>query len=271
MNRILFFVTILISSMLMSASAFAWDSASLWYDPAEGAKATPYDIMPGGGGVLATGGQSDFAITCANCHIKGATGYGAIGLTITPALPTMYKPGMKYDFTVKMTGEHLGMGMCDQYVLGNINQFAMTFEDAAGKPVGTLSTDYGTSSACPKAAPDPKTFKGSTYLYSDCRAVISTPEPNRTSWTFSWTAPTKGSGGITAFWGAVDGDCMMDSKMDDVVVGNGQMGEGLASYVAPRPHLGPGSNPALGNGMAPWSLAFAPLVGAIIAWRRKRK
>lgn len=262
MNRIVIFCTVVFGSLLAASPALAWDSSNLWYDPAEGAKASPYNVMPGGGGILATGGAGDYAITCANCHIKGADGYGSIGLTITPPVPTTYKPGTKYDFTVSMTGEHRGLSGCSQYVLGNVNQFAITFEDASGKQVGSFTTDYGTSASCPQTPPDSK-FTGSTYIYKDCRAVISTPAPDRTSWTFSWTAPASGTGSVGVFWGAVDGDCMMDSKMDDVVVGNAQTGEGMASYAPPKR-----SSP--GGGSLPWSVAVAPIVGVIVAWRRKR-
>lgn len=262
MKRIALFTTVLFGLLLLSAQALAWDSSSLWYDPAEGAKGTPYNTMPGGGGILGTGGQGDYTITCANCHIKGGDGYGSIGLTVTPPPPSMYKPATKYDFTVKMTGEHRGLSGCSPYVIGNVNQFALTFEDASGKQVGSFTTDYASSSSCPTKPPDAK-FTGSTYMYQNCRAVISTPVAGRSSWTFSWTAPAAGTGAITAYWGAVDGDCMMDSKMDDVVVGNASMGEGTASYrPPPKPGL-PGSSYA-------WSFAFAPLVGAIVAWRRKR-
>lgn len=265
MNRLLI-VSVLLAASSLEGSALAWDSASLWYDPAAGALAQPYDLAPGGGGVLATGGQGDYSITCANCHMKGATQFGTIGLTITPPIPAMYKPGTTYDFTVKLTGEHLGNeGKCSPYVLGNLNEFAITFEDATGKLAGAFTTEYGTSVNCPQTPPDDKVFMGSTYMYKDCRAVIANPKPDRTSWTFSWTAPSKGAGAVTAFWGAVDGDCMMDSKMDDVVVGNATMSEGMAlNTPAPPP---PDSDP---NAPPPWSLAFLPFMGAAIAWRRKR-
>lgn len=136
-------------------------------------------------------------------------------------------------------------------VKSRIRTVAITFEDATGKLAGAFTTEYGTSVNCTQTPPDDEVFMGSTYMY--------------TSWTFSWTAPSKGAGAVTAFWGAVDGDCMMDSKMDDVVVGNTTMSEGMAlNMPAPPP---PDSDP---NAPPPWSLAFLPFVGAAIAWRRKR-
>jgi hypothetical protein len=45
--------------------------------------------------------------------------------------------------------------------------------------------------------------------------VASTSLTSQGSRYFFWTAPPVGSGIVTAYYGVVDGDCMMDSLNDD--------------------------------------------------------
>jgi hypothetical protein len=151
-----------------------------------------------------------------------------------------YKAGQLYAITVKLVGETLGKTGCDQYVTGNINNFAASIENAAGKSVGVLSSDSGQSSAsCPPANPKPTT--GSTILYGDCHAIASMGSDKRmanvTQWTFQWQAPAAGTGNVTVYWGIVDGDCMMDSLGDDVKTGSIKLVETTAArHHAPRPY-----------------------------------
>src|SRR5262249_40180107 len=75
--------------------------------------APPQSMPPGGGGIVGTGGLSESSIQCVHCHIKPALKIDAI-VTPVPAFGpgTSYVPGQKYQLTVKMTGEHLGMSNC---------------------------------------------------------------------------------------------------------------------------------------------------------------
>jgi hypothetical protein len=220
--------------------ARAFDGQGLWYTPANGGVAPPGNmnaLPPGAGGIFGTGGTHDYNITCANCHLNNMQQQGKIDLMLafSPALQSVagqaaYKPGQTYMVTATMTGEHLGMGGCGPYVTGNINNFAATFENASGKTVGALASDSGqTSASCPSRAPT--VASGTTMLYSDCRVIFSMggdkADANRTSWTFAWTAPGAGTGGVTMYWGVVDGDCMMDSWGDDVKAGTAKIAEGL--------------------------------------------
>ncbi len=232
---------------LFPSLALAWDGPASWYDPANGGNAPPGDmnaIMPGGGGILGTGGARDYNITCANCHLndKGQQGQIDGALAWNPPLPTVngqraYQPGQRYTVTFQLLGEHLGKSGCGPYVTGNINNFAAAFEDASGRPAGVLSSDSGqTATACPSRAPSVN--GGTTMLYGDCHAVFSMggdkADVGRTSWTFTWQAPQAGGGPITISWGVVDGDCMMDSLDDDVKVGTTKLVEATASAAPPR-------------------------------------
>jgi hypothetical protein len=232
MHKLLLCVYFVAATIAVPAAALAWDANAYWWDPAEGAPGQPYDVLPGAGGIIATGGASDHNITCADCHVKAA-GQIDSKFAFNPALVGgAYSPGKTYQVTASLLYEHLGLSGCGPYVNGNVNNFAATFEDANGNVVGTLASDGNTSGAsCQTKLPGQVT--GSTITYGDCHAVTSTSEKDRQSWTFSWTAPAKGAGAVTLYFGMVDGDCMMDSLNDDVKVGTVKLNEGLASLSPP--------------------------------------
>ncbi len=252
--RALMGTSIVASTTLLAGAAAAWDGADLWYKQAEGA-------LPGGGGILGTGSASDHGITCAHCHTNAA-GMIDLQFTFTPTLPLVggqptYTPGQSYQVDVKLTGEHLGTGVCDQYMT-HVNNFAATFEGDSGKLAGVLSSDSGqTSSSCPPNVPM-LPINGTTVLYNDCRAVLASGGEDRTTWTFSWQAPPAGAGTLTLFYGVVDGDCDMSSRGDDVKVGTLKLGEASASLSPP--------------GNSRWAMALASLVPlGLIAARGKRR
>jgi hypothetical protein len=83
-------VSVFVSAAFACATARAWDGDELWFSPAQGAVATPNNLMPGGAGILATGGAQDYNINCSNCHIMGAAGYGTISAEFTPPWGTTY-------------------------------------------------------------------------------------------------------------------------------------------------------------------------------------
>jgi hypothetical protein len=271
----------IIAALLLAPSVGrAWDSDDAWYNPATGSGPVGAmgSILPGAGGLIATGGTSDHNITCAACHIKAE---GRIGVTFTPSPAwslannvAAYAPGQTYAITVKLTGEHLGQSGCSPYVNGNINGFGAAFESDAGKPAGTLASDSGQTAAnCPQA--NPQAMSGTTLTYGDCHAIVSLADKTlagTTSWTFRWTAPPAGTGPVTLFYGAVDGDCMMDSfnvdmyqssggktGIDDVKVGNQRLLEAVASNSPPV-------NPA-----RPYAYALLALLPAFAAFARKRR
>jgi hypothetical protein len=229
--KTIFFVILSIASLFVARTASAWDAPELWYDPAQGAKATPYDVSPGGGGILGTGGQTDFGITCASCHTSGAQNYGSISVDFAPAFNGQYVPGTTYTITATLKGEHLGVSGCDPN-MDNRNQIVVTFEDDMGKVAGVMAGDYGSSASCP-STPPPQGFTGSTLLWKDCHAIIANTQKNVTSWTFKWTAPAQGAGNVTMYYGAVDGDCSMSSMGDDVKAGTMKLTEKTARNDTP--------------------------------------
>ncbi len=257
----------LVLAIVASASlARAWDGDPLWYNPANGKVAQPYNVMPGGGGIIGTGGAGDHAVTCAHCHIKGDASYGTIRVSFNPPFGTTYMPNKQYTVTLNLVGEHLGLSGCGQYVLGNINEFAATFETDSGKVAGAMQADYGSTASCP-TTPPPMGFTGATMMYGDCHAIIAATVKDKTSWTFKWTAPPPGAGNVTFFYGVVDGDCMMDSLKDDVKVGSVTMSEGVMMMAPPRPPNDPAST---FSSFSSFGLAV-PAIGLVVALRRRRK
>jgi hypothetical protein len=253
---------LLVAALVVPARALAWDSNTYWFDPANGAPppaGSQYAVLPGGGGILATGGASDHNITCADCHIKAAEQIDSTFLFDGQPL-TQYSPGHTYQVTAKLLYEHLGLSGCGPYVNGNVNNFGATFEDANGNRVGTLASDGNTSGAsCSSSLP--ATVTGTTLVYGDCHAITSTSTKDLAQWSFSWTAPAVGTGTVTLYYGMVDGNCMMDSLNDDVKVGNAKLTEGAPSAMASPPS---GANTVLAF------IGLYPGLALVAAARRRR-
>lgn len=210
--------------VLLASPAYAWDGSGQWWAPADAAN-------PGSGGIFGTGGAHDYNITCKDCHVdRDELADFDLLLAFSPPLTPMgtafaYVPGQQYQVSVTMQGEDLAVGGagCDQYMM-HTNNFAASFQDASGAPAGTLASDSGqTSGSCPTdwpywpmGSPVPP---GTTGLVRDCQVIFSRMDgdvsQHRTSWQFSWTAPAAG-GAVTLHYGAVDGNCMMNSMEDSV-------------------------------------------------------
>src|SRR5882724_6344409 len=95
-----------IFAVLLPATAQAWDGPELWYSSAAAAQ-------PGGSGIIATGGALDHNVTCANCHLKAESKID-VKFDFAPALPMVGglptpMPGQKYQVSVQLMGEHLGL------------------------------------------------------------------------------------------------------------------------------------------------------------------
>ncbi|MCC6337786.1 MAG: hypothetical protein IT380_27805 [Myxococcales bacterium] len=219
-------------SCLAPPAALAWDGNELWNAPTTGPTS-------GGAGIWGTGSRRDGRITCEACHEPPATGGMPVDLTLAfqPALEQVggapgYRPGRRYTVTATLTGETLGLSGCGQY-LTHTNGFGVSFEDGSGLLAGRLESDLGmNASSCPPTVPQLAT--DSTITYGDCHALVSSATPNRSTWTFVWTAPPAGSGTVTLYWGVVDGDCDMTSRSDQAKTGSRALAEGSASRAGER-------------------------------------
>jgi hypothetical protein len=234
---------------LVSAVAIAFPKAGAWHTAATA-------VSPGASDIYATGGVSDWGLTCANCHIKAP---GLINATVLPpgGWPkknglNAYVPDASYVVTVNLTGEHLAV---NDAAFNNLNSFALTVEDQNGKPQGVFTTDgtnlnkflvsSNSASCLAKTAALPplivgvfswenqqpmtytKNQTGTTFLVGDCHAIVNLTIPNRTDWTFTWKAPKVGTGPLTVYYGVVDGSSHgLNSQDDDVKMGTVKLVEG---------------------------------------------
>lgn len=199
------------ATVLAASPAYAWDGAELWYARADGA-------MPGGGGILGTGGAHDHGITCGDCHVDRPQEVIGLDFVFDPPMGAagpdyLYAPGQRYRVEARLTGANLGTA-CDP---ADHDGFAAAFETDAGAPAGRLESDLGQSAANCPATFDFPPDTGTTGLYGDC-AVVFGNRREVTTWTFYWTAPA--SGAVKLSYGGVDGDCDMMSMGDAVVAGS---------------------------------------------------
>ena len=198
--------------LLASRSAYAWDGPELWYDPADGA-------MPGGDGLLGTGGVHDHGIKCGDCHVDAPMETPGLDFAYTPPMGVagpdlLYTPGQRYRVDVTITGANLGVTNCDR---PEMDGFAAAYETDSGAVAGQLESDVGQSAAsCPPTWTIPPDT-GSTGLYGDCAVVFGNKRGVRT-WTFYWTAPAAGT--VKLSYGGVDGDCSGMSMGDASVAGS---------------------------------------------------
>lgn len=212
-------VTALAVAGLMPLSAHAFPNEQFWHMPASGVAGTN---RAGGGGIYGTGGRTDFGVRCSHCHTEDTAGSVGATISATPAFVDLgggdrgYVPGQRYAVTVTMTGEHARVMPSAM----DVNAIALTIENASGSVAGRFIADAGQDSAsCPSANPYPtaatRPAGRTTFMYGDCHGVLSLAHPRLTAWHFDWVAPAAGSGELTVFLGAVDGDTGGESSLDD--------------------------------------------------------
>lgn len=227
------------AGLALAAPASGFSTLQQWGEAAHGP-------TPGGGFVFGTGSRHDRGVTCGMCHTneKGQQlGNLAMTFTPTPAWESVpegngYKPGQVYQIAVSMSSSValFGTGKAPDH-----NDFAVTIEDQNGVLAGVLASDscpggqncVSTANCAPTFTPLAQLPPGSTtHIYGPaCTTVVSIPRQNPalTSWKITWTAPAAGTGPVTLFYGAVDGDAAgtpIRSVGDDVAIGTIKLGEG---------------------------------------------
>lgn len=211
--------------LLSAPAAFAFPFLASWITPSATPRGVTTQQRAGSGGIYGTGSVKDLGILCAHCHTKAA-GLIDASVTPTPAWPqtggmNSYSPGVTYSITVKLLNEQKLAKPATP--MDNLNGFALTAETPAGVTAGSFTTDTNpviTSANCMTTAPAATPANGTTYLLDPsgkCSFVVFIPRPNATSWTFSWTAPAKGTGPVTLYYGVVDGDHDGGSSLNDDV------------------------------------------------------
>lgn len=182
---------------------------------------------------------------CTMCHVDPP---GKISLAVDVEPSTLfddfrYVPGETYEFTVRLLGEHLGQ----QAGRSNFNALALAFTNPEGIYQGSIGGF------------DPNEFfDGSGAIASAGTRV------GATDWTFQWTAPDAGTGPVSLYLGAVDGNgansdantTRTDPFGDDVFMSQIHFDEApTASAAVGPPTAAPSSKPML--------LALALLLSAL--------
>ena len=182
---------------LFPRAALAFHAGSL-FDKPSGAG--------GGGKIFYTGSPKEKGWHCGACHLD-APGKIQIVLEADQGLfqSFAYTPGMSYDITATLIGEHAGT----QSATANFNGLAMTVVDESGEPAGSLSgpaDDF--------------------YSSGPATIVTSGQKVAQTKWSLRWRAPDTAIGAVTIHVAAVDGnaaglsgDTLTDPWDDDVFVG----------------------------------------------------
>lgn len=235
--------------------------------------------MDGGGGIAFDGSPRHASHTCAVCHV-GAP--GQINIRLESDHPELFvdgwQPNTQYHVRVVLLGAHAGADYtkfgddcgdpdvtpyrpCDQ------NGFALELDDAGGKPAGKY-TPYDRT--CTTTSADP-----AIRVLADGTAVTHRGlHYGVTQWDLCWTSPAAGTGTITAYVAAVDGNGGNGTPSFP----NDPIGDDVAAGAIPLVELGGevpdqtgGCNAAGAAGLAPLALVLALLSGCVHVRPRQRE
>jgi hypothetical protein len=213
----------------MPSPAHAFDVAAQFFDN----QALPHAATLGasGEGVYFTGAPRFASRNCADCHVGGPQ---RVGLRLNADDQSLftggYQPGRTYQLQVALTDEAAGtkyhtptctdpplVGDTFTYVQCNNNSFALEI-DAAGAPLAgpaVFCAQSPVGGVCPMAdvtrdeavvAPDGDAVFGNRMFSSDPDAPKTVQRNGAASWRFFWTAPKAGTGPLTVYVAAVDGN-----------------------------------------------------------------
>lgn len=218
-------VVIAIVSQAALAHAFA-DSSQFFASPAIPHSAT---LGASGEGVYFTGAPRFSSLNCGSCH-AGAP--GVVGLRLGADHPELfsdgYTPGMIYQLEVELTAESKGLqfntptctdplapGDTFTYVQCNNNGYALEIDSAHGPLMGGFCAQHPSNGNCPMpdfTVDESLVAPGGDAIFSD-RVYSSDPSMPKlivrngpTRWHFFWTAPPAGTGPLTVYVAAVDGN-----------------------------------------------------------------
>lgn len=183
---------------------------------------------PSGEGVYFTGAPRFSSLTCASCHAQGP---GRVGLHLGADDPSLftagYRPGATYRLQVELTNARLGESFAGAtctdspgpndsftFVPCNNNGFALEI-DQYGVPLsGRFCAVPPVNGKCPDPGPLDQVFvaPGGDAVFANRPRSTDPTKPqvilrnNPLWWNLWWTAPPAGSGPLTVYVAAVDGN-----------------------------------------------------------------
>lgn len=219
--------------------AHAFADASQFFDQ----KANPHAATFGasGEGLYFTGAPRFASLDCSTCHTAGPQ---KVGLRLNASDQSLfdsgYKPGAVYELQIALTNETEGLKYktptCTDppapddtftYVQCNNNGFGLEIDDASGTPLaGTnvFCAQQPNAGMCPPAdftkdqalvAPDGDAVFDAKVYSADPNQPKLITRNGADTWRFFWTAPKAGTGPLTVFVSAVDGNGGAGTTMND--------------------------------------------------------
>lgn len=221
--------SIIVVLLASSSVAHAFADSSQFFDPA----ANPHSATFGasGEGLYFTGARRFASLDCSSCHLGGPQHVGLrLNADDQALFATGYEPGKTYELQVVLTNESEGRAYksptCTDppapgdnftYVQCNNNGFALEI-DAADVPLAGPSlfcARQPLAGMCPMpdytvdqtlVAPGGDTVFGSKVYSADPNMPKLVTRNGADDWRFWWTAPKAGTGPLTVYVAAVDGN-----------------------------------------------------------------
>jgi hypothetical protein len=128
--------------------------------------------------------------TCANCH--GGTVTTATNVLTTNVPSAGYTPGQSYTITVTIAGSSARKG------------FEVSAQNTSGMMLGTITSGNGSK------------VVGTKYV-----THTSAKTSNPSTWSYTWTAPAKGTGMVNIYGAFVNGYSVISKQMISVTEANG--------------------------------------------------
>jgi hypothetical protein len=234
-------------ALLLPGAAHAFADATQFFDQ----QLNPHAATLGasGEGVYFTGAPRFSSLTCQACHV-GAP--GLVGLRLGADHPELfsdgYLPGAIYELEVELTNETKGLvynragGTCTDplgpgdtftYIQCNNNGYALEIDAQSGPLKGSFCAQPPNGGSCPKPdntvdesllAPDGDAIFSDRVYSADPKMPKAVLHNGAYKWHLYWTAPPAGTGPLTIYVAAVDGnggsgtsDNDQDPYNDDVV------------------------------------------------------
>jgi hypothetical protein len=281
-----------------SGTAHAFADASQFFASTAVPNAATFGAS--GDGLYFTGAPRWASLDCSTCHTAGPQRVGLLLNADDPSLFSAgYEPGKVYELQVELTNETAGLKYktptCTDppapddsfsYVQCNNNGFGLEIDDDSGAPLAGPSVYCAAQPAggvCPKAdftrdqalvAPGGDAVFDAKVYSADPNMPKLVTRNGATGWHFFWTAPKAGTGPLTVYVSAVDGNGGagtvandQDPFDDDTVAANFFLQEANAP-VHDRASAGCRFAPSPAAGSA------APLlltVCALLYYRRRRR
>jgi hypothetical protein len=222
--------SIIVALLAVPSLAHAFADASQFFDE----PASPHSATFGatGEGLYFTGARRFASLDCASCHEGGPQRVGLRLNADDPSLfATGYQPGKIYQLQVLITNESEGTsykspsctdppapGETFTYVQCNNNGFALEIDAAdvalAGPSV-FCAQQPSAAGVCPPAdytadqalvAPGGDAVFGAKVYSADPNMPKLITRNGASAWRFFWTAPKAGTGPLTVYVAAVDGN-----------------------------------------------------------------